>query len=146
MGQLPEARLKPAPTFNNVMLDLFGPYSLRGEVQKRTSGKAYGIIFTDMVMRAVHIEVVFGYDTESFLMTLSRFVSVRGWPEIIYSDPGSQLVGAERELMEAWKSIDRDSLHKKGVENGLTWMFGPADSPCHQEAVESLVKGAKPLI
>ena len=146
MGQLPEARLKPAPAFNHVMIDLFGPYSVRGEVQKRTSGKSYGVIFTDLVMRAVHIEAVFGYDTESFLMALSRFVSVRGWPEIIYSDPGSQLIGAERELAETWKSIDRQSLHKSGTENGLTWIFGPADSPWYQGAVESLVKSAKRAI
>ena len=98
MGLLPDARLKPSPAFNYVMLDLFGPYLIRGEVQKRTSGKAYGILFTDLVMRAIHIEVVLGYDTESFLMALSRFVSVRGLPEIIYSDPGSQLIGA------AWQS------------------------------------------
>ncbi|CAB4018941.1 Hypothetical predicted protein [Paramuricea clavata] len=77
MGQLPEARLKPAPAFNHVMIDLFGPYSVRGEVQKRTSGKAYRVIFTDLVKRAVHIEAVFGYDAESFLMALSGFVSVR---------------------------------------------------------------------
>ena len=96
MGLLPDARLKQYPAFNHVMLDLFGPYSVRGEVQKRTSGKAYGVLFTDLVMRSVHIEVVFGYDSESFLMALTRFVSVRGLPEIIYSDPGSQVVGAER--------------------------------------------------
>ncbi|CAB4011964.1 RNA-directed DNA polymerase from transposon X-element [Paramuricea clavata] len=97
-------------------------------------------------MRAVHIEAVFGYDTDSFLMALSRFVSVRGWPEIIYSDPGSQLIGAERELTETWKNIDRQSLHKSGTENGLTWIFGPADSPWYQGAVESLVKSAKRAI
>jgi hypothetical protein len=79
-------------------------------------------------------------------MALSRFVSVRGWPEIIYSDPGSQLIGAERELAETWKSIDRQSLHKSGTENGLTWIFGPADSPWYQGAVESLVKSAKRAI
>ena len=28
MGLLPEARLKPAPAFNHVMLDLFGPYTV----------------------------------------------------------------------------------------------------------------------
>jgi hypothetical protein len=50
------------------MPDLFGPYDVRGEVQKRTSGKAYGVIFSDMVSRAVHIEAVYGYETSSFLM------------------------------------------------------------------------------
>ena len=64
---------------------------------------------------------MFGYDTEAFVLALSRFVSVRGWPEVIYSDPGSQLVGAERELKKAWKSGVRQSLHKKGADNGLTW-------------------------
>ncbi|XP_048579702.1 uncharacterized protein LOC125560998 [Nematostella vectensis] len=58
MGPLPDARLRPAPAFNSVMLDLFGPYTVRGEVQRRTSGKAYGVIFTDLTMRAVHIEAV----------------------------------------------------------------------------------------
>ena len=101
MGRLPESRLKSAPPFNYTMVDLFGPYEVRGEVQKRTKGKAYGVIFTDMVSRAVHIEVVCGYDTNSFLMALSRFASIRGWPQYIYSDPGSQLVGAKRELKEA---------------------------------------------
>ncbi len=74
---------------------------------------------------------------------VSRFVSICGWPEVVYSDPGSQLVAAEKELKEAWKSIVHQSLHKKGVENGLTWVFGPADSPWYQGAVESMVKGAK---
>ena len=63
MGLLPVARLKPAPAFNHVMLDLFGPYMVRGEVQNRTSGKAYGVMFTDLAMKAVHIEAVFGYDS-----------------------------------------------------------------------------------
>ena len=65
MGILPEARLKPAPAFNNVMLDLFVLFRVRGEVQKCTSGKAYGVLFTNLAMRAVHIEAVFGYDTSN---------------------------------------------------------------------------------
>ena len=56
MGLLPEARLKPAPAFNHIMLDLFGPYMVRRKVQKRTSSKAYGVMFTDLAVRAVHIE------------------------------------------------------------------------------------------
>lgn len=128
------------------MVDLFGPYVVCGEVQKRTSGKAYGVILTDLVSRAVHIEAVYSYDTSSFLMALSRFASIRGWPQYIYSDPGSQLIGAERELREAWEKIDRSQLHKHGVDNSLTWVFGSADSPWHQGAVESLVKAAKRAI
>ena len=56
IGLLPEARLKPAPSFNHIMLDLFGTYMVRRKVQKRTSGKAYGVMFTALAVRAVHIE------------------------------------------------------------------------------------------
>ena len=55
---------------------------------------------------------MFGYNTSNFQMALSRFASIRGWPEKIYSDPGSQLVGVERELKEVWKKIDRKSLQR----------------------------------
>lgn len=54
MELLPEA--VPAPAFNHIMLDLFGPYMVRREFQKRTSGKAYGVMFTDLAVKAVHIE------------------------------------------------------------------------------------------
>ena len=46
MGRLPESRLEPSSPFTYTMVDLFGPYEVRGEIQKRTSGKAYGVIFT----------------------------------------------------------------------------------------------------
>jgi hypothetical protein len=143
MGRLPLARLKQSPPFNNVMLDFFGPIKVRGEVQKRVSGKAYGVIFTDLYSRAVHIEATYGYDTESFLLALNRFVSIRGWPAVIYSDPGTQLVGADRELRRMWKEVDKHSLYKVGTDHGLQWMFGPTNSPWYQGAVEALVKAAK---
>ena len=55
-------------------------------------------------------------------------------------------MGADRELKEAWSGIDRETLHKDGVQNGLTWLFGPADSPWNQRKVEALVKAAKRAI
>ena len=135
MGRLPVERLTPAPPFNFSMLDLFGPYQVRGEVQKRISGKVWGVLFTDMVARAVHIEVMYGYDRDSFMLALRRFVSIRGWPEKLYSDPGSQLAGAKREMKEA--------ICKSGHENGLDWTLGTPDAPWEQGAVESLVKTVK---
>ena len=143
MGQLPPERLIPAPAFQNVCLDLFGPYYVRGEVQKRISMKVYGVILTDTVMRAVHLEVVPGYDSDSFLLAFSRFTSIRGWPSQIFSDPGSQIVGAEKELMNAWESMNKTELLKVSSDKGLNWNFGPADSPWYQGTAESLIKSVK---
>jgi hypothetical protein len=143
MGVLPTQRLKPAPAFDSTMVDLFGPYAIRGEVQKRTTGKGYGVIFTDLVSRAVHIEGCFGYDTSSFLLALCRFVNFRGYPSNMYSDPGSQLVGADAELKQAWTQMDHDRIKNVGADHGMSWHFGPAGSSWYQGAVESLIAGVK---
>ena len=135
MGGLPLERTTPSPPFNFTMLDLFGPYLVRGEVQKRTSGKVWGVLFTDMVSRAIHIEASFGYDTDSFMLALRRFVSIRGWPQKLYSDPGSQLVSASKDIKMA--------IAKSGSDNGMEWIVGTADAPWQQGAVEALVKNVK---
>ena len=77
MGSMPVERLQVGQPLNNTMIDLFGPYSVCGEVQKRISGRAYGVLLTDLCSRAVHIEIVFGYESPSFLMVLKRFANVR---------------------------------------------------------------------
>ena len=144
MGKLPAERLQPGGfPFDNTMVDFFGPYLIRGEAQTRVSRKAYGVIFTDVCSRAVHIEVSVGYDTSSFLLALKRFTSIRGWPSRLYSDPGSQLIGAEKELTNMWKDLNSEDIYRTCLENGTQWIFGPADSSWHQGAVESLVKAAK---
>ena len=110
------------------MVDLFSPFSVRGEVQKRISGKVYGVIFTDLVYRAVHIESVYDRLRHNLLRIGAQpFCKYLRMQQLIDSDPGSQLVGAE--LTEAWEKIDREELHKKSVPNGPKWIFGPADSP-----------------
>ena len=135
MGQLPEERSTPSPPFNFTMVDLFGPMLVRGEVQKRTSMKVWGVLFVDMVARAVHLEIACGYDTQSFMLAFRRFVSIRGWPQILYSDVGTQLVGASNELKAA--------LSQMGCTRGMEWRLGCADAPWHQGAAEALIKSVK---
>lgn len=45
MGQLPPERLQPAPPFNSIGIDLFGPFFVKDTVKRRTKLKVYGIIF-----------------------------------------------------------------------------------------------------
>ena len=78
---------------------------------------------------------MFGYDANSVLFALPHFASVRGWPERIYSNPGSQLVAIPKE-------INQDAT-KAGLDNGTHWNVGPANSPCRHGAAESLVKASK---
>jgi len=143
MGKVPLVSLKPAPAFNVVQIDLFGPWSVRGEVQKRTTGKAWGALFVCMSSRAVHLEIIAGYSTEDFLMAYRRFGSIRGYPKKIYSDPGSQLVAADKELKEVWRNLDFSAIQSVGTTKGTDWHFSPADSSHYQGLSEALIKTTK---
>ena len=143
MGKVPLVSLKPAPAFNVVQLDLFGPWAVRGEVQKRTTGKVWGVLFVCMSSRAVHLEIIAGYSTQDFIMGYRRFGTIRGYPQRIHSDPGSQLIGADKELKAAWNAMDLSAIQKEGVIRGTDWEFSPADSSHYQGLAESLIKTTK---
>ena len=145
MSPLPIERLKPSPPFFNVMIDYFGPFTISGEVQKRVRGKCYGVLFTCLSVRAVYIDVACDYSTQGFMMVLRRFSSIRGWPNVFYSDRGTQLVGASKELTDVISNLDwnkiKDSTRKDGKVS--EWKFSPADAPWYNGAAEALIKSAK---
>ena len=143
MGELPIERLKPSPPFTSTGVDYFGPFTIKGEVQKRTRGKCFGVIFSCLTSRAVHIDVSSNYSTDGFLQTLRRFSSVRGWPSKMFSDQGSQLVSASKELQNAIKGLDQQQIKSYGAQNSCEWHFCPADAPWQNGATEALVKTAK---
>ena len=143
MGNLPIERLKPAPPWYSTSIDLFGPFTIRDEVKKRTTSKAYGVIFTCLATRAVHLDLAPDYSTEKFLMVQRKFASLRGYPCKIYSDNGPQLVAANRELQSVTKSWKWEQLKNFGVMGGFQWNFTPADAPWQNGASESLIKSVK---
>ena len=143
MGVLPLETLKPCPSFSAVGIDYFGPYAIKGEVQKRVRGKCNGVIFACMISRAVHVDVSQDYSTDAFLQVVRRFSSLREWPKKILSDNGTQLVAASKELCSVVKGRDWEFLQKYGVKYGTEWEFSLADAPTYNGATESLVKTVK---
>ena len=102
MAPLPQQRLPPSPPFSFTAVDLFGPYKVRDTVKKRVTKETYGVIFTCMVTSAVHLEATDDYSTDAFLLALRRFMSLRGTPSYMQSDPGTQLKAAGKEV-ELWR-------------------------------------------
>lgn len=143
MKNLPLERLQPSPPFTNIGVDFFGPFAIKGEVQKRTRGKCYGVIFTCLVSRAVYVDVSNDYSTDSFLQVMRRFASIRGWPRKVYSDNGTQLVAASKELKNVVKGLDETTLKRYSMEHGTEWSFTPADAPWMNGVTEALVKSVK---
>ena len=68
MTPLPKDRSKPSLPWQYTSVDLFGPYTIKGKVNKRCRGKAYVLIFNCCVSRAVYEDIAVDYSTEGFLM------------------------------------------------------------------------------
>ena len=79
-------------------MHIFGPFILN---QREHVVKRYGAMFTCMASRAVHIEVTFSFDTDSLILALRRLTARRGNVRSIYSNNGTNFIGAERELRKA---------------------------------------------
>ena len=108
MADLPKARLQvDLPPFSHVGVDYFGPFFVK---QGRSKVKRYGCIFTCLTIRAVHIEVAVDLSTDSFINVLRRFIARRGPPIHLYSDNGTNFVGAERILREALAAWNKTRL------------------------------------
>ncbi|XP_068678843.1 uncharacterized protein [Montipora foliosa] len=111
MAELPVCRLAPfTPPFYYTSCDYFGPYHVK--VGRNKTTKYYGVIFTCLNTRAVHLELAVDSSTMEFIQVLRRFFSVRGQPSLMISDNGSQgrihhflKVGAEQEYYSAPVSV-----------------------------------------
>ena len=143
MSTLPIERIQPSPAFANIGVDYFGPFSIKGEVHKRVRGKCFGVLITCLSSRAAYIDITADYGTDSFLQLFRRFSSFRGWPTTVFSDRGTQLVRASKELKEIVISLDWAEIQQYSSEKGFDWKFSPADSPWYNGAVEALVKTTK---
>ena len=145
MAPLPSGRLKlPSPlrSFVHTALDFAGPFlTIRG--RGRCREKRYLCLFTCMTTRAVHLEMAYGLDTDSFLQAFFRFVNRRGWPEQLTSDNGRNFVGANRELQELITNLDQHKIIKSTVSHSLKWNFNPPAAPHFGGVFEIMIKAAK---
>ena len=113
-------------------------------MKSRTTKKVYGLILNCMVTRAVHLELVEGYDTQSFLVSFKRFISIRGYPAFVHSDNGTQLVAANKELRDMVNGWDKSRLFTFGSQQGMEWSFNKsANAPFQNGCSESLIRLVK---
>lgn len=114
MADLPSERVNPSPPFTYCGMDCFGPFSVK---QGRKVYKRYGLIFTCLSSRAIHVEMIDSLSTDSFINGLRCFIALRGAVRQIRSDQGSNFVGAKNELTAALKELDVEKLNYFLVEN-----------------------------
>ena len=96
MADLPADRLETdMPPFTNTGIDYFGPFLVKCE---RSTVKRYGVIFTGLTVRAMHLEVARDLSMDAFMLALRCFLARRSPVKLIRSDNGSNFVGAKNKM------------------------------------------------
>ena len=143
MSDLPVERLGyTQPPFNHTDVDYFGPLYVP---VCRSSEKRWGFHFTCLTTRAVHLEIVPSLDTSSCVMCIEQFIARRGTPSAIWSDNGTNFVGAQKELLaciKSWNGMAPTIFAHKGV----TWKLNPPGAPHHGGSWERLVRSVKRVL
>uniref|UniRef100_A0ABD2WTZ1 Integrase catalytic domain-containing protein n=3 Tax=Trichogramma kaykai TaxID=54128 RepID=A0ABD2WTZ1_9HYME len=146
MGDLPVVRVRQCRPFMHTGLDYAGPIHLkcsRGRGLKTFKG--YIAIFICLPTRAVYLDVASGYSAADFLLVYRRFVSRRGICATLYSDCGTNFVGASRELKRLFNQAQprqRNIAHLLANE-GTEWKFNPPGAPHFGGIWEAAVKSTK---
>lgn len=111
MSDVPKERVTPSAPFTYTGMDVFGPWYIK---DGRKTLKRYGLIFTCMSSRAIHLETLNTMETDSFINALRRFINRRGKVGELRSDQGTNFIGARNEL-----TVAKDELHRQQVKNFL---------------------------
>ncbi len=121
MADLPLERMEATPPFTYSGMDCFGPFYVK---DGRKEMKRYGLLFTCMCSRAIHIEVLDDLSTDAFLNALRCFIAIRGNVSQLRSDQGTNFVGARNEFQELMKGIERERVE----ELGCNFVMNPPSS------------------
>ncbi|XP_068994030.1 uncharacterized protein [Neodiprion pinetum] len=134
MADLPKSRVDNAPPFYHTGVDYFGPILAKEKKHRnRSSIKVYGCVLICMSTKAIHVEIASDLSTDAFIAASRRFVSRRGIPGHIYSDNGTNFVGANSQLREFYAVRESDDFHSQLYEltstRKIEWHFNPPLSP-----------------
>ncbi|GFS52442.1 integrase catalytic domain-containing protein [Trichonephila clavipes] len=134
-GQFAKHRVTLERPFFSCGIDYAGPVLIKCNKGRGTkSTKGYIALFVCLATKAVHIEAVGDLTTDSFIAALlRRFSARRGAPRHIYSDNGTNFVGARRKLDEIrklWLSLPtNEAISYYLSKSSIDWHFIPPSSP-----------------
>ena len=144
MADLPRDRVTPDdPPFSKVGVDYFGPFNVK---VGRSMVKRYGIIFTCLTTRAIHLEVGTSLDTDSCINAIRRFISRRGQVKEMRSDNGSNLVSAQKELRAEINKWNQTKIGNACLQNQVQWIFNPPTGSHFGGVWERLIRSVRKIL
>lgn len=122
MGLLPMERTELSPPFTNVGIECFGHFIVK---DRRTEAKRWGLIFSCMYSRAVHIELLEAITTDAFINALRNFICIRGFVSRIFCDNGSNFLGARNEFCRELELVRDEKLKAFFNKNMIQFSVNP---------------------
>ena len=121
MPPLPKHRVSASVPFAHCGIDYFGPLYVK---ESSGSKKVWVCLFTCLVTRAIHLELIMDMSTEMFLLGLRRFVARHGSPREITSDNASQFKLAHDTIDKLWDQVLKETdVISYSVNENIRWNF-----------------------
>lgn len=127
-------------------MDYAGPIFVKSKLGRGSKlNKAYICIFVCLTTRAIHLEVASDLSTETFWAAFRRFIARRGKPTNVYSDNGTNFVGAKRELDELGKFLKarQSDICDASSNEGINFHSIPPRAPHFGGMWEAGIKSTK---
>lgn len=142
-GNLPAPRITISRPFSSVGIDYAGPIDVRvSKGRGNKSYKGYIAIFVCLATKAIHIEVVSDATSMAFIAAFKRFVSRRGLCKNVYSDNGTNFVGADKTLRKQLQLAEKECGELVANE-GIQFHFIPPAASHFGGIWEAAVKSMK---
>ena len=138
---LPEFRVKEEPAYTYTGVDFAGPLFVRSTgTSSDSSCKVWICLFTCLVTRAIHLDIVNDLSTGAFVRCLKRFAARRGLPLKFLSDNGKTFKAAARFLDVVFKD---DTVQEYLSARGIQWIFNVECAPWWGGVFERMVRSTK---
>ena len=117
-GPLPTDRTIEGTAFEVIGTDFAGP--LKYKQRKKSEGKAYPAIFSCILSRAVHLELLSSMEKSHFITCFKHLIARRERPRVIYSDNRGTFIKAGK-----WLRQLREDERLQGLLDGydISWKF-----------------------
>ncbi|XP_059056577.1 uncharacterized protein LOC131850381 [Achroia grisella] len=134
MADLPAFRVRETKAFVHTGVDYAGPINItlcrrRGQRSQNSSI----CLFICLVTKAVHIELASDLSSESFISAFKRFISRRGPVSCLYSDNGTNFIGAKSQLNELYTFLNSENynciLQNDLSQRRIEWHMIPPRAP-----------------
>ncbi|XP_037042681.1 uncharacterized protein LOC119079015 [Bradysia coprophila] len=141
MAALPSARLAThTRPFTFTGVDYFGPYPVK---VNRSVVQKYGVLFTCLTTRAIHLEVADSLNTNSCINAVIRFSAQKGTAREFFSDNGTNFHGTDNELKKEFDKLDKDKIQQRFTSPEQKWHFIPPTASHMGGTWERLIQTVK---